>query len=58
MQPNEQELSRMMNEDELRNVPLLVLVNKADLENSMPLHEVITALNVPSIKDRKIHVAP
>ena len=48
----------MMNEDELRNVPLLVLVNKADLENSMPLHEVITALNVPSIKDRKIHVAP
>ena len=57
LEENKIEISRILYEDEMRDVPLLVLVNKAELEDCIPLNEVIIGLDLKSIDDRKVHVA-
>ena len=57
LEENKIEISRIVYEDEMRDVPLLVLVNKAELEDCISLNEVIIGLDLKSIDDRKVHVA-
>ena len=57
LEENKIEISRILYEDEMRDVPLLVLVNKAELEDCIPLNEVVIGLYLKSIDDRKVHVA-
>lgn len=48
-----EELNRMLNEDELRDAFLLVLANKMDLPNAMPVSEMIEQLDLSQKSDRK-----
>eukprot|EP01108_Squamamoeba_japonica_P007462 TRINITY_DN6276_c0_g1_i1.p1 TRINITY_DN6276_c0_g1~~TRINITY_DN6276_c0_g1_i1.p1 ORF type:complete len:175 (+),score=27.39 TRINITY_DN6276_c0_g1_i1:45-527(+) len=54
----EYELSRLLTEDELQNVPLLVFANKMDLPNAMPVARVIDQLGLLKIKDRQWNLQP
>jgi len=46
------ELSRMLNEDELRDAKLLVLANKQDLPNAMNPGEITDKLNLHQMRSR------
>ncbi|KAI8473665.1 MAG: putative ADP-ribosylation factor-like protein 3 [Monoraphidium minutum] len=46
------ELARLLEEDKLAGVPLLVLANKQDLIAALPAHEVAEALGLFMIRDR------
>lgn len=46
----------MLQEDELKNVPLLVLANKQDLPGSQGPAELSESLDLVSIKDRPWHL--
>ncbi|KAF7278739.1 ADP-ribosylation factor-like protein 3 [Rhynchophorus ferrugineus] len=46
------ELYELLNDDKLRNVPLLVYANKQDLPDSLLASDLAQALGLPSIKDR------
>lgn len=48
-----EELYKLLNEDELRGLPLLVYANKQDLPNAMAVHEVAKRLGLTNITDRK-----
>ncbi|KAJ8350345.1 hypothetical protein SKAU_G00254750 [Synaphobranchus kaupii] len=45
-------LRKVLKEEALKGVPLMVLVNKKDLPNSMTIREVSTKLDLQSSKDR------
>lgn len=45
-------LKSILSDERLRGVPLMVLANKKDLPNSMPIREVSTKLDLASYKDR------
>ncbi|XP_029369990.1 ADP-ribosylation factor-like protein 11 [Echeneis naucrates] len=45
-------LKKILSEDNLQGVPLMVLANKKDLPNSMTIREVSTHLDLPSHTDR------
>ncbi|XP_061081809.1 ADP-ribosylation factor-like protein 11 [Conger conger] len=45
-------LRKVLKEEALKGVPLMVLVNKKDLPNSMTIREVSTQLDLPNSKDR------
>jgi ADP-ribosylation factor 1/2 len=47
------ELERMLREDELRGVPLLVFANKQDLPNAMSMAEVTDKLGLHALRDRQ-----
>ncbi|KAF2075213.1 hypothetical protein CYY_003474 [Polysphondylium violaceum] len=49
IQEASEELHKMLNEDELRDIVLLVLCNKVDLQNSMDVTEVESKLHLYSI---------
>merc|ERR1711933_387145 len=46
------ELSKLMSEDEMRDVVLLVLANKQDSPKVMPADEVTTRLRLHELSDR------
>ncbi|XP_017296420.2 ADP-ribosylation factor-like protein 11 [Kryptolebias marmoratus] len=46
-------LEKILRDERLEGVPLMVLANKKDLPNSMTIREVSTQLNLPSYKDRR-----
>lgn len=46
-------LRRVLSDENLREVPLMVLANKKDLPNSMTIREVSTQLDLPSYTDRR-----
>ena len=48
-----EELHKLLAEDELKDAVLLVLANKQDLPNAMPISELTEKLGLHQIKDRK-----
>merc|ERR1711916_336606 len=50
------ELSKMLNEDELREAVLLVFANKQDLPNAMGVAEVTDKLGLHAIRNRKWYI--
>ncbi|KAJ7569129.1 hypothetical protein O6H91_01G071100 [Diphasiastrum complanatum] len=50
------ELDRLMNEIELREVKLLVLANKHDLPKAMSVAEISEKLALPSLRQRNWHI--
>merc|ERR1712188_262789 len=48
-----EELSKMLNEDEMRDAVLLVFANKQDLPNSMTAAEVTDKLRLQNMRSRK-----
>ena len=50
------ELTKLLEEDKMQQVPLLVFANKQDLLNAMPADELIGALQLNNIKDREMQV--
>jgi ADP-ribosylation factor protein 1 len=51
-----EELAKLLVEDELRGVPLLVLANKQDLPTAMLVTEVANKLGLQSLRDRKWYI--
>ncbi|XP_068458137.1 ADP-ribosylation factor-like protein 11 [Clinocottus analis] len=45
-------LRKVLNEEKLRGVPLMVLANKKDLPSSLTIREISTQLALPSLEDR------
>ena len=52
------ELWRMLGEDELRDAPLLIYLNKIDLEKTMTANEVIEKMNLNALRNRQWFVQP
>ncbi|MBH0219698.1 hypothetical protein GH793_16080, partial [Listeria monocytogenes] len=50
------ELSKMLQEDELRDAVLLVFANKQDLPNAMPVSELTDKLGLQSLRSRTWYV--
>lgn len=48
-----EELSKMLEEKELENAPVLVLANKQDLPNAMTVQEITDKLQLNQIRDRQ-----
>merc|ERR1711933_328847 len=48
-----EELMKMLNEDEMRDVVLLVFANKQDLPNAMPAAEVTERLGLHNMRNRQ-----
>merc|ERR1712187_508116 len=53
-----EELTKILVEDEMRDVVLLVLANKQDLPNAMTAAEVTDKLGLHSMRQRSWHVQP
>ena len=51
-----EELHRMLAEDELRGVPLLVFANKQDLPNAMSVNEITERLGLNILKNREWYI--
>merc|ERR1712193_76650 len=51
-----EELSRMLNEDELRDAALLVFANKQDLPNAMNAAEITDKLGLHSLRNRTWYI--
>ena len=49
-------LKEMISHRDLKNVPLLILVNKQDLEWSKRVEEISNILNFKSIQNRPVHI--
>ncbi|XP_040888028.1 ADP-ribosylation factor-like protein 11 [Toxotes jaculatrix] len=45
-------LKKVLSDEKLRGVPLMVLANKKDLSNSMTIREISNHLDLPSYSDR------
>eukprot|EP00906_Rhabdomonas_costata_P002855 RCo004438 len=50
------ELNKLLAEEKLAGIPVLVLANKQDLANALSPGEISEALQLPSIRDRKWHI--
>ena len=50
------ELHRMLNEDELKDIPLLVFANKNDLPNAMGAAEITDKLGLNSLRQRQWYI--
>ena len=50
------ELKRMLSEDELRDAVLLVFANKQDLPNAMPPNEVANRLGLNNLNNRTWYI--
>ena len=48
-----QELDIMLQEEELKGVPVLILANKQDLPGAMNEQEIYSGLGLPNIKNRQ-----
>merc|ERR1712107_386396 len=48
-----EELSKMLNEDEMRDAVVLVFANKQDLPNAMPAAEVTEKLGLHNMRNRQ-----
>jgi len=56
VQEAQEELKRMLNEDELRDAALLVFANKQDLPNAMNAAEVTDKLGLHNIRSRSWYI--
>lgn len=50
------ELDRLMDNDLLRNSLLLVIANKQDLKEALPVQEIAKRLNLARFKNREWHI--
>uniref|UniRef100_A0A673AFR0 ADP-ribosylation factor 4-like n=1 Tax=Sphaeramia orbicularis TaxID=375764 RepID=A0A673AFR0_9TELE len=50
------ELSKMLQEDELKDAILLVFANKQDLPNALSMSEITDKLNLQTLRNRPWHV--
>ncbi|KAI7795178.1 ADP-ribosylation factor 4-like [Triplophysa rosa] len=50
------ELHKILQEDEMRDVVVLVLANKQDLPKAMPVHELTDRLGLHALKNRQWYV--
>ena len=50
------ELKTLLEEDALKNVPMLVFANKQDLEGAMSVTEVYSALGLDALKNRTFQI--
>lgn len=53
-----EELHKTLNEDEMRDVPLLVFANKQDIPFVMSVEEITEALGLGKLRNRRWHVQP
>ncbi|XP_065096885.1 ADP-ribosylation factor 4 [Paramisgurnus dabryanus] len=53
-----EELMMMLQEDEMRDVVVLVLANKQDLPNALPVHELTEKLGLHSLRNKQWFVQP
>eukprot|EP00731_Ephydatia_muelleri_P030283 Em0021g806a len=53
---SQEELQKMLREDELRDVILLVLANKQDLPNAMGVQEITEKLGLNDLRDRQWYI--
>lgn len=53
-----QELGTMLQDPDLGRVPLLLLLNKMDMEGAMSVQQVVEHLQLPRIRDRPWHIQP
>eukprot|EP00448_Togula_jolla_P024617 CAMPEP_0170592660 /NCGR_PEP_ID=MMETSP0224-20130122/13039_1 /TAXON_ID=285029 /ORGANISM="Togula jolla, Strain CCCM 725" /LENGTH=235 /DNA_ID=CAMNT_0010916573 /DNA_START=55 /DNA_END=762 /DNA_ORIENTATION=- len=51
-------LESMLGEEELQEVPLLVMANKQDLPNAMPVPEIVEALGLNRLRGRQWFIQP
>merc|ERR1711865_79452 len=58
LEETSEELHKLLEEDKLAGVPLLVLANKQDLLNAVPADEVAEGLGLFSIRDRPWQIQP
>ena len=56
IQEANEELQRMLKEDELRNATLLILANKQDLPNAMSVSKITKELELNSLTSRKWYI--
>lgn len=52
MSESTEEFNEILKEEKLQNVPILVLANKQDLQNSMKASEVSELIGLVKLKDR------
>jgi len=52
------ELQKMLREDELNGIPLLIFANKQDLPAAMAVSQVIDKLGLHSIRNRQWYIQP
>jgi len=52
----QEELRALLNEEELRQAPVLILANKQDLPTAMSVSEITRELRLSDIKDRPFHI--
>mmetsp|Transcript_1339 Transcript_1339/g.1513 ORF Transcript_1339/g.1513 Transcript_1339/m.1513 type:complete len:182 (-) Transcript_1339:42-587(-) len=52
------ELTRMLKEDDLIGVPVMVLANKQDLPDALSSAELVEKFNLSALSDRQWHVQP
>lgn len=50
------ELNKYLNEDQLRNIPLLVLANKQDLGDVVTAQELKERMELDKIRNRPVHI--
>ena len=50
------ELFEVLNDDQMRNVPVVVIANKQDLPNAMSPAKIVDALELRKLGSRKWHV--
>lgn len=48
-----EELQQILEKDELQNIPVLVLVNKSDMPNAMPVGEIVDKLGFHNVRGQK-----
>jgi small GTP-binding protein len=53
-----EEFHKLMKEEQLENVPVLILANKQDIENSLSVEKVAEELDLKSLKNHKFHIEP
>lgn len=51
-----EELNTLLEQDQLAGVPVLVFANKQDMDSSLTAKEILEALNLDNIRDRKWHI--
>ena len=54
--PAKQKLQHMLEEEELKEATLLILANKQDLANALPINELTQILQLNKLKNRKWHI--
>jgi signal recognition particle receptor subunit beta len=58
MEEAAEEFQKVCCQEELQEIPILVLANKQDKEDKMTLEEIAKVLELEDVKDHKINIFP